>query len=101
MSDWIFQSNPKHFNLPAALKEVSQHDNLIEFLVTRYINDIAPGDTVYVCFGGQQDPGLYAKATCLTHPSTDIVPAAWQEPYATPGPHPWMKSRERSSIGSG
>ena len=73
----------------------SAHDNVIEFLVTRYEKEILPGDTVYVCFGGQTNPGLHATATVQTSPSAAIAPADWQVHYATSGPHPWDEKAEK------
>jgi hypothetical protein len=89
MAHWIFQSSPKHYRLPDALKEAPVHDNVIEWLVTRYDKEIMPGDTVYVCFGGQKKPGLHATATVQTSPSAAIAPAEWEVAYEMEGPHPW------------
>lgn len=92
---WIFQSNPRHFRLPETLKEAPAHDNVIEFLVTKYDREILPGDTVYVCFGGQTNPGLHATATVQTSPSAAIAPADWQVQYATAGLHPWDEKAKK------
>jgi hypothetical protein len=90
MGHWIFQSNPKHFNLPRALAEAPSHGDVRAFLVKpRYAADIKRGDTVYLWFGGQRSPGLYATATVLTDP--DKIPQEdWQLEFATKGvSHPW------------
>jgi hypothetical protein len=90
MGHWIFQSNPKHFNLPGALAEAPAHGDVLAFLVKpRYAADIKRGDTVYLWFGGQRSPGLYATATVLTDP--DKIPQEdWQLEFATKGvSHPW------------
>ena len=90
MAYWIFQSNPKHFDLPRALEEAPAHDNVIEFLVKQHKERIKPDDIVYLCFGGPRrgSPGLHATATVLTCP--DKIPQEdYQQAYATDGPHPW------------
>jgi predicted RNA-binding protein with PUA-like domain len=88
MAHWIFQSNPKHFDLPEALKKAPAHGNVLTFLVTKYEKEIMPGDTVYLYFAGKRSPGLYATATVLTCP--DKIPQEdYQQVYATDGPHPW------------
>ncbi len=82
MSHWIFQSTPKHFDLPRALQEVTAHDNVLTFLANQHTAEIAPGDTVYLCFGGEKKrAGLYAIATVQTRPSA-IVPDQWQRHHA-------------------
>jgi EVE domain len=81
MAYWIFQSMPDNFDLPGALKEAPQHDNELVFLAKQREADIMPGDTVYLCFGGRGNPGLYATATVLTRPAV-IPPEDWQRKYA-------------------
>ena len=97
MAYWIFQSNPKHFDLPGALEEAPAHDNVIEFLVKQHKERIKPDDIVYLCFGGPRrgSPGLHATATVQTSPSAAIAPADWQVHYATAGPHPWDERAEK------
>lgn len=80
MGHWIFQSNPKYFDLPRALQEVPLHDNALVFLARQHVADIAPGDSVYLCHGGQKNPGLYATATVQTRPA-EIAPEEWQRKY--------------------
>lgn len=80
MGNWIFQSNPKYFDLPGALQEVSPHDNVLVFLAKQHVADIAPGDSVYLCYAGQKNPGLYATATVQTRPA-EIVPEDWQRKH--------------------
>ncbi len=80
MAHWIFQSTPDYFDLPGALKEAPLHDNVLMFLARQCAEDIAPGDTVYMCFGGRKSPGVYATATVLTYP-TATTTEEWQRKY--------------------
>ena len=81
MEYWIFQSVSQKFDLPAALKKAPEHDNLLAFLVKQHAQEIMPGDTVYLWFGGNRRPGLYATATVQTHPAA-IPHEGWQDDYA-------------------
>jgi hypothetical protein len=99
MADWIFQSVARQYDLPGALKEAPEHDNVLGWRVTKYSALIKAYDTVYVCFGGPRKicPGLYATATILTPPDT-IETKAWERKYEAPGvplpPHVlgvWLK----------
>jgi hypothetical protein len=81
MAYWIFQSVSQKFDLPAALKKAPEHDNVLAFLVNQHADKIMPRDTVYLWFGGNKSPGLYAKATVQTRPA-EIAYEGWQEDYA-------------------
>lgn len=97
---WIFQSVPRNFDLPSALrllKTSTEHNNVLAFLVTRYEKEIKPDDTVYLCFGGQQNPGLYAIATVLSGPD-EFPMEDWQLQYAADGPHPWDETAEKKPL---
>jgi hypothetical protein len=80
MNSWIFQSIANYFDLPKALREAPQHDNVLAFLAVQCAADITPGDTVYLCFGGKRSPGLYATATVRTRPAV-IDLEDWQLKY--------------------
>ena len=57
MAYWLFQGNPKYYRVLEAIKELEA----IPWLVTRYANDIAPGDGVIIWLSGSQG-GIYATA---------------------------------------
>ena len=64
---WIFQANPARFNISAFLAARPLHT---EWLVSRYRDEIAPGDKVFLwrSAGDQSEPaGVIAEATVLTH----------------------------------
>lgn len=94
MADWIFQSVARLYDLPGALKEARRDDKLVAFRVRPQYEPVI-GDTVYVCFGGQTNPGLHATATVQTSPSAAIAPADWQVQYATAGLHPWDEKAKK------
>jgi Endonuclease NucS C-terminal domain len=85
MGHWIFQSNPEYFDLPQALQEVASHDNVLVFLAKKH--DIARGDSVFLCYAGRKNPGLYATAIVQTRPDT-ILPEEWQRKYGRGKPLP-------------
>jgi len=57
MAYWLFQGNPKYYRVLEAIKELEA----IPWLVTRYANNIAPGDGVIIWLSGSQG-GIYATA---------------------------------------
>jgi len=61
---WIFQSNPKYYDLTAALGAISKET----WLVAQYKNEIHKGDSVYLWEAGP-NAGILAKATILTDPA--------------------------------
>lgn len=60
---WIFQANPKYYNLSGALNALTD----IPFLVTRFKNEIQKGDKVYFWESGPE-AGLVGTGTVLTEP---------------------------------
>ncbi|MCW9682744.1 EVE domain-containing protein [Dolichospermum planctonicum UHCC 0167] len=60
MAYWLFQGNPKYYRVLEAIKELEA----IPWLVTRYANDIAPGDGVIIWLSGSQG-GIYATAEVI------------------------------------
>lgn len=75
MAEWILQSNPKLYDLDAAV-EASRIDSWGTRL---YRSEIRVGDTAWLQVVGQNDPGLYYVATITS------------VPYETPGHRfgPW------------
>lgn len=64
MADWLFQANPKYSRILAGIRELS----VLYWLVTRYTDEIAPGDRVLVWVAGKQ-AGIYAIARVLAAPT--------------------------------
>jgi len=62
---WIFQSNPKYYDIVGALKEYQSMD----FTVSRYKDEIKPEDTVFIWASGK-DAGIYAIAEVTSLPYT-------------------------------
>lgn len=60
---WIFQSNPKYYDIVGALKEYQS----MNFTVSRYKDEIKPGDTVFIWASGN-DAGIYAIAEVTSLP---------------------------------
>jgi hypothetical protein len=89
-STWIFQANPARFDIPAYLAARPVES---EWLVSRYFNDIRPGDQVFIWRSGSDDKkqpaGVIADATALT-PVREVV---------DDGPaHFWMNSSDRLAV---
>ena len=66
---WIFQANPKYYNMVGALEEYLTMD----FTVTRYRKEIKPEDTVFIWISGK-DAGIYAIAKTLSSPYVPNYP---------------------------
>lgn len=60
MAYWLFQGNPKYYQVLDAIKELEA----IPWLVTRYAKDIAAGDGVIIWLSGSQG-GIYATAEVI------------------------------------
>jgi hypothetical protein len=67
--NWIFQSNPKYYDLPNAVAHLSE----MSWLVNQYRNQIHAGDTVYLWEAGGETAGIIAVGHVLTEP-TVILP---------------------------
>jgi len=63
--NWIFQSNPKYFDLPAAVAELTE----IAWLVKQYSQQITVGDTVYFWESGGDKAGIVAVGHVLAEPA--------------------------------
>lgn len=57
MVSWLFQANPKYSQILEAIQKLDR----IYWLVTRYTEEIAPGDRVLIWIAGKQ-AGIYALA---------------------------------------
>ena len=57
MVSWLFQANPKYSQILEAIQKLDE----IYWLVTRYTQEIAPGDQVLIWIAGKQ-AGIYALA---------------------------------------
>jgi hypothetical protein len=76
---WIFQANPNRFNIDAY---VAARPSENEWLVTRFKDQITPGDRVYLWRAGGKEKGqagVFAEARVITpvRPITDDGPADW------------------------
>lgn len=60
---WIFQANPKYYDLSGSLKELKE----MSWLVQQYKKEIKMGDKVYLWEAGK-DAGIVAIAQVLTNP---------------------------------
>ena len=67
---WIFQANPNHYDIDAALAELDQ----IVWRVPQYTEDIRPEDAVAVWRSGK-DAGVIGLGTVLTAPALAKVAA--------------------------
>jgi hypothetical protein len=65
---WIFQGNPKYYDLARALESSAEH----QWLVNRYGDRIKPGDRVFIWASGKGG-GLLAYGRILTSPK--LLPA--------------------------
>ncbi|NOK63446.1 MAG: hypothetical protein GFH25_541276n15 [Chloroflexi bacterium AL-N10] len=63
-SAWIFQCNPRDYDLSAALDELDE----LTWVVRRHASEIQPGDLVYLWESGN-DGGIAAVARVLTPPT--------------------------------
>jgi len=61
---WIFQANPKNYDLPGALAELDE----LDWGTRQHAHDIHIGDTVYLWEAGD-DAGILATALVLTEPA--------------------------------
>lgn len=60
---WIFQSNPNYFDIVGAINEYQT----MYFTVSRYKNEIKPGDNVFMWASGK-DAGIYGLAKVINEP---------------------------------
>lgn len=75
MTDWIFQANPKRYDVHAAVKR-SPDDS---WNTPRSRDSIAIGDRVWLSIVGPSNPGLYyvAEATSLPYETPDSEFGRW------------------------
>ncbi len=72
---WIFQSNPKYYNIISAMNDYTS----MSFTVSRYKDEIKPGDTVFIWVSGAR-AGIYAITEVMSYPySPDFPPPP--DPY--------------------
>jgi hypothetical protein len=67
-SEWIFQANPKKYDIRTMLTRVDEHDRRVAWRTTRYRNEIRPGDRVYLWEAGPVS-GVVAVGTVVTQPA--------------------------------
>lgn len=71
MSYWIFQANPKRYDIDAALTELSE----IRWRVPQYTGQISAGDNVLIWRSGK-NAGVVGLGTVRSGPSAQPVPEA-------------------------
>ena len=75
MADWIFQGNPRHYDLDAAVAASREQ----WWGTPRYRDRMAVGDRVWLQIVGPKDPGIYYVATIVSetyeHPVQPSDPA--------------------------
>lgn len=80
---WLFQANPNRFDLDAFTASAPSE---AEWLVSRYDDQITPGDKVYLwrsAGGRREDGGVFAEAETITPVRTiqdDAPPELWADP---------------------
>jgi hypothetical protein len=72
---WIFQANPKYYDIDSAVRELPEQT----WLVTQFRNEIEVGDSVYLWKSGP-DAGIIAVASVLTEPA-EIFAAEGENKY--------------------
>ena len=80
MNYWIFKCNPDLYNLDARLRDQNPE---ITWLVTRYINDIRPGDVAFLWQTGEER-GIRAVMKIETLPQAMPELPSEQSYWATP-----------------
>jgi MoxR-like ATPase len=70
---WLFQANPKLYDIDRALAEASE----VDWVVRQYTNDVHAGDRVYLWRSGA-DAGVIATAEVLSEPT---IAAAEDDQY--------------------
>lgn len=82
MRTWIFQANPSRYDLDAWL---ATNPSEVEWLVSRYAGQIAPGDNVFLwraAASEQERSGVFAEATAVSgvrEIADDGPPEFWLE----------------------
>jgi hypothetical protein len=82
MADWIFQGNPKHYDLDASVsasRELVSASRELWWGTPRYRDRMAVGDRVWLQVVGPKNPGIYYTATIVSetyeHPVQPTDPA--------------------------
>lgn len=86
---WIFQCNPKHYDLETALANETE----LSWGARQHVADMGPGDTVYLWRSGSQ-AGVVAVCTIVAGPDYGAWPP---DPYdlegEVPDSAPWVRLR--------
>jgi DNA-binding MarR family transcriptional regulator/predicted RNA-binding protein with PUA-like domain len=72
---WIFQANPKYYDIDSALKQLAEQT----WLVPQSHKQIQVGDTAYIWRSGQNG-GIIAVASVLTKPA-EMLPAEGEQQF--------------------
>jgi hypothetical protein len=90
---WIFQANPKLYNLEKALTKLREHT----WLVRQHQNDIHEGDVVYLWIAGKGS-GIIARATVNSAPQDAPADSAEEEFTIDPEKFGGIQPRVRLTI---
>jgi 5-methylcytosine-specific restriction protein B len=91
---WIFQANPITYNIDGALQKLNE----ITWSVTRYKNEIQPGDRVFLWRSGGE-AGIVADGTLMTAPNEMGIPGDDRAFVLNPDNLPQAELRSRLRIG--
>ena len=92
MPNWLFQSNPRRYDVMADLMDGELGD--YSWSIQRHAGDIKPGDKAALWIGGKKSPGVYAVGTVTGTPFADVADGSrWQRR----GPRPPPASRQRTA----
>jgi hypothetical protein len=75
MADWIFEGNPRHFDLGAEVASSREQ----WWGTPRFRDQMAVGDRVWVQVVGPHDPGIYYVATIIS-PTYEHAPETPETP---------------------
>lgn len=87
MNTWIFQGNPARFRVNNYLEDNYKKGKDILWLVSRYYEEIKPGDRVYIwrsIGNGDQSSGIVASGKILTEPEVMVTPHFVKEYWIKP-----------------
>jgi len=62
MADWIFEGNPRYYDLDASVASSTEQ----WWGTPRYRDRMAVGDRVWLQVAGAKDPGIYYVATIVS-----------------------------------
>jgi 5-methylcytosine-specific restriction protein A len=70
MRTWIFQANPRRYDIMAVLKS---GDPIEAWSITQHVDEVAQGDRAVLWVGGPDAPGVYAVGAVTGEPFTAVI----------------------------